>query len=386
MSRLFELAGEEMPRDVHTLTAAVRSKFAFLPQPIDISVAEDSLVIIHPREPANNCQEAARLTQRALRRAAQGERERVVKLCRRALEIQPSLHAARKTLARALVELGEADQAKVTLRQILRLDSGDQWALSTLAGLHGQAGDFQEAERLARLSLAMEPGNPAALETLATILMRAGHFGAAADTFRLSIGANPKDTPARLGLARSLAQLRRPQESLLALQDLFSRARVQGAQGDPLVQEARSLCASVQEALARQQYDRAGEVLSSLRAELEQRGGIPIRIIEEEASLGSPAVTEITWWGRGNEPRIRIERSFPDLLKPHLLAHELMHVRLETQARLAGKALLFAESEDELEHARSFFAGQRHELLRRGCDAEELDWRVCQVVQHFWGC
>ena len=381
-SRLFELEGEEMPRDVQLLASSARAKFAFLPQPIEVAVAEDSLVIVHPRELANNCQEAARLVERALRRAVDGEQSRAVELCRRALELQPSLHVARETLARALVELGEADQAKTTLRQLLRVDPSDQWALSALVGLHGQAGDCQEGERLARLALAAAPDNPALLQTLATTLLQAGRFADAADTFRRVIEADPQTTLARLGLARALAQLQRPEESLLVLQDFFNHARVGSSQGDSLVKEARALCASVQGALARQQFDRARDVLSDLRTELEQSGGIPIRIGEEDSSLGSPAVTEIAWGGRATEHRIKIEKSFPDLLKPHLLAHELMHVRLETEARLVGKALVFTQSSEEFEHARRLFAGQRHELLCRGCDVEELEWGVCQVVRH----
>jgi tetratricopeptide (TPR) repeat protein len=132
-SELFALEGVEAPGDPHLLEAALREKFAFLPQPLTVAVSGDSLAIGQPPEAEEDRAEAGRLAERALRRSREGRHERAAELYRRALGFQPSLLTARRSLARALLETREEDQAKAVLTQFLRLSPRDEWALAALA-------------------------------------------------------------------------------------------------------------------------------------------------------------------------------------------------------------------------------------------------------------
>lgn len=66
-------------------------------------------------ESAKDEAQAQRLLDRARRRAGEGEHERVAALCRQALRLQPSLHAARRELAHAHLETGDRGAATVAL-------------------------------------------------------------------------------------------------------------------------------------------------------------------------------------------------------------------------------------------------------------------------------
>lgn len=80
--------------------------------------------------------QAERLAERAGKRAAEGHYEKAVGILKRALELQPSLHRARRDLAMAYVKLGDVDNATNHLIEVLRLNPRDAWSWVVLANLY----------------------------------------------------------------------------------------------------------------------------------------------------------------------------------------------------------------------------------------------------------
>src|SRR6266478_8641102 len=124
LSDVFEVdpAAAEIQADIANITAYVLKHYSFLPLPIAVTVDGDEVVITYPEEPEPKKEEAARLTERAVKRASAGEYEKAVGIYKRVLELQPSFHAARRDLAMAYMELGDVDNATNHLIEVLRLD------------------------------------------------------------------------------------------------------------------------------------------------------------------------------------------------------------------------------------------------------------------------
>jgi tetratricopeptide (TPR) repeat protein len=114
IAALFEFEGKTAPTnatDLAAITPLVLKQFGFLPQPVMVTVEGDEVVIQYPEESTIAQAEAARLAERAGKRAAEGHYEKAIGILKRALELQPSLHKARRDLAMAYVETGDIDNA-----------------------------------------------------------------------------------------------------------------------------------------------------------------------------------------------------------------------------------------------------------------------------------
>lgn len=241
------LAGNASPE---TLCADIGSRYDFLARPLSVQL-EDACVLIRWAEESEEDQaQAARLLERAGRRAREGEHERVVALCRQALRFQPSLRAARRELARAFVEAGERANGLATLWQAVRANPGDTGLILTLGRLRLEDGEHETAERLARMALEREPTNPEALDLLGQALVRGGREEEALSAFGQALLLDPQLPGPRLGAARALLRRGQAEESQARLEGLLKQA---GQMEHPasVLTPARRLYVEIQEHLTR---------------------------------------------------------------------------------------------------------------------------------------
>src|SRR5947207_12204929 len=113
VAEVFEVEPEETdrPSDIAGITAYVLKHYAFLPKPIAVTLEGDEVVISYPGEDDTKRAEAVRLAARAVKRASEGQYDKAIAIYKRALELQPSFHAARRDLAMAYMEVGDIENA-----------------------------------------------------------------------------------------------------------------------------------------------------------------------------------------------------------------------------------------------------------------------------------
>src|SRR5262245_30779753 len=130
ISDLFDIDPQsgDHPKDLGSITAYVLKHYAFLPMPIAVLVDGDEIVISYPEEADAKRAEAARLVERAVKRAHQGDYKRAIGIYKRVLELDPSFHAARRDLAMAYMEIGDVENTTNHLIEVLRVDPKDAWA------------------------------------------------------------------------------------------------------------------------------------------------------------------------------------------------------------------------------------------------------------------
>src|ERR1039457_6811531 len=173
ISALFEFEGKTPPTNATNhaaITPLVLKQFGFFPQPVTVTVEGDEVVIQFPEASASAQTEAARLAERAGKRAAEGNHEKAIGLLKRVLELQPSLHKARRDLAMAYVEIGDVDNATNHLIEVLRLGPGDAWSWVVLANLYiREKSDKETGEKFLRKALEIAPDDAWALNSLASV-------------------------------------------------------------------------------------------------------------------------------------------------------------------------------------------------------------------------
>ena len=113
------------PGNAADLEALIRSQFRFLPDPITVKIDGDEVIVEFPEETPGSRTEASRLAEKAGKRASEGNYVKAINIYHRVLELQPSLHRARRDLAMVYAETGDADNATNHLIEVLRLDPSD---------------------------------------------------------------------------------------------------------------------------------------------------------------------------------------------------------------------------------------------------------------------
>ncbi len=367
---LFDFDGQTAPAvrpGDEVISAMVKRQFAFLPQPLQIKISDTSVTVSFPMESVTAHQEASRLAERAGKQAAAGEFTKAISVLKRVLDLQPAFHQARRDLAMSCMEVGDIEGAKNHLIEVLRLNPGDAWSWVVLGNIYAkEPKDWPTAEKFLRRALEITPDDPWALNGLATIAGQRGQTNEAVRLFRQASKSNPELPNAHYGLGVAYHRSNQPDLALAALDDLFAKARMQDARSRPVFEQARNLYAELQSARAERDHPEAFKVVENLRAELEQTSGYSVRITEGEFKDTTAAVIQMAWKQNSDFHLITLRKSLPEFLRVHFLAHELIHLQLETEARSANKNRFFITTDKTESAAAQRIQGNLRKFQKRG--------------------
>jgi tetratricopeptide (TPR) repeat protein len=98
-----------------------------------------------------------------------GEFQESVDICRAGLAIHPGYLSARVTLGRALVELGQLDEAQAELSRVLESAPENLAAIRGLAEIHHRRGELPQALAQYRAALQLARNDPDLEETIADL-------------------------------------------------------------------------------------------------------------------------------------------------------------------------------------------------------------------------
>ena len=375
ISDLFEFEGQSATgtSDLPTVTLLVLKQFGFLPQPVTVQIEGDEVVIQFPAESATAQAEAARLAERAGKRAADGDYAKAIGVLKRVLQLQPSLHTARRDLAMAYVELGDVDNATNHLIEVLRLNPRDAWNWVVLANLYiREKSDKDTGEKFLRKALEIAPNDAWALNSLAAVCHERGKADEAIKLFGQAIAANPEFANAYYGEAIAYDSAKRPDAAAETLNQMFARAKMQDARSKPVYDGARQLFTKLQADLAEVNQSDAFKLVQNYKAEMEHLSGFPIRIQEEDFESKIGATIQMAWKHKRDFHLVKIRAGYPPPLVSHLESHELTHLKLESEARKAGKNLFFATTAKTRETAIRSVAGDVRKLEKAGYPEQKI--------------
>jgi tetratricopeptide (TPR) repeat protein len=329
--------------DVTEIIPFVLKQFAFLPQPLVVTIEGDEVVLQFPEESNASQAEAARLADKAAKRAQEGNYNKAIGIFKRVLELQPSLHIARRDLAMAYVEVGEVDNATNHLIEVLRVEPKDAWSWVVLANLYiREKSDPETGEKFIRKALEIKPDDAWALNSLAAVCHQQGKTDEALTHFEEAIKANPDFANAYYGEAMVYAKSRQPDKALASLSRLFARAKMQDARSQSVYEGAREMFAKLQADMATRNQSEAFKCIQNYKAEMEKLSGYPVRIEEGDFEDKVGARIQMAWKHGRDHHVITTRRGFAPELLSHLEAHELTHLKMESEARAVGKNLFFA--------------------------------------------
>jgi tetratricopeptide (TPR) repeat protein len=384
IAALYEFEGKTPPTngtDLASITPLVLKQFGFLPQPVMVTVEGDEVVIQYPEESTAAQAEAARLAERAGKRAAEGNYEKAIGILKRALELQPSLHKARRDLAMAYVETGDIDNATNHLIEVLRLDPGDASSWVVLANLYiREKSDKETGEKFLRKALEIAPNDAWALNSLAAVCHKCGKTDEAISLFEHAIQSNPDFANAYYGEALAFDSAQKPDAALETLHRMFTQAKMQDARSKPVYDGARQLFGKLQVDLAQRNESETFKLVQNYKAGMETLSGYPVRIQEENFESKIGATIQMAWKHKRDFHLLKIRAAYPPPLVSHLESHELTHLKLEAEARRAGRNLFFTTSAQTRETAIRSFAGDIRKWEKAGYSEQKITGLTLTLV------
>lgn len=293
------------------LVEQIRQHFAFLGT-IEVSLNPDSAVLALTARPPAKTSEADRITERAVKRAREGDFARAAELYQRALTLAPTQANAHRELAMCLMELGRLEDAKDALIDALKLSPDDAWSFVILGNVYSKLTKPERARPLFLRALELKPSDPWALNGLAAAEMALGNTAAGLARFTEATLAHPTFPNAWHGKALAEFRDNRPADAELSLRQLFSHARAEDTRAQPVFAQARQLFLEVQQALAERAESDAFKSVQALRAEVEQLSGFPVEFSSEKQLPGGvAALARIAWKHRSDRHRVSIRLDYP---------------------------------------------------------------------------
>jgi tetratricopeptide (TPR) repeat protein len=362
--------------------ATVRRCFSFFPKSATIRVAGETVTIELPVAAVEDAAEAVRLCERAGKRAGEGNYRKAVDIYKHALELDPGLLRARRDLAMAYVELGEFDEAKNHLVEVLRLNPKDAWSWVVLANHYSKReNDFETAEKFYKRALDIKPNDAWALNGLGALKIERGQPQDALQCFDAAIAAEPKFANAHYAKAMILQSQGDLPAVIATLKTLFRKAELQDARSRPVFDGARQLIVAAENELALKLESDVFKAVENYRAEVEVLSGFPVRISADDIPDGTTGVAQLAWKHGRDYHIIKHTKSAPSHVAQHLIAHELTHIRLEALARRESRNRFFATTAATREIAIRSIRGDIGRLEKAGYRQDVITQLTLQFVE-----
>ena len=229
-------------------------QFAFLTGDIRVTITDGTARIEYRQPATEKISEAQRLSEQASQKAKSGDFPKALDLFTQAVAANPALPVARRDLAMLHYELGDLSAAKDQLIDALRLAPDDAWSYVVLGNIFTREQDWDSAIRFFTKALDLKPGDAYALNGLGAASAKSGDEANAMRHFEAAIEANPHFPEPRFGKALLLKNQGHLDAAAEALESLLRDASPGDARSNPV-------------------FQRAEQLLASIRKEIRERGG-----------------------------------------------------------------------------------------------------------------
>jgi tetratricopeptide (TPR) repeat protein len=231
--------------------ALIRESYGFLSTALDVSI-EDGIAILRLDEPrADQVAEALKALQKGNTEAKRGAYQKAIQHYARVIRALPDHVDARRNLAMAHLELGNAAKAKELLRECLKVDPTNVWTyvlLGNVATKHDR--NFDVAEFYYEAGLSIRPDDNLLLNNFAALRMEQGRFDEAKTLFDRALTSDPSNPNTCFGRALAHRMTRSPEAAIDVLDRLFSQPKSADIRTEPVYRNARGLHAELSSELA----------------------------------------------------------------------------------------------------------------------------------------
>lgn len=376
------LGPETVSLDIDRLRRKLEDFYGFLPDSAEVQIDKDTVVLTWPEASSSSKTEAQRLAQKAAQRAKQGEHAKARDILKTVLELDPSLTDARRDLAMVCVELGEMEEAKNHLIEVLKLNPNDAWALVILANNYVREDeDFETAKRFLRRALELKPDDPWAMNSLAAVLTQTGEAEEGMKLCEDILRKHPGFGIAYMNKALWLVKEQKFPEAAEVLRGMFKCDELLDARATTAFEQGRSTYVKVQNIIANNKRNQSEILVDQLAAKAGELSGFPVKVTSGPLEAIVAAKVAMAWKHGTDHHLLTIrEGDIPEILKDHHALHELHHVLMETEARKTGTNKWFITTPEIRKAAFVSMDKEVRQMQRKGYNPEAIAQGVNQLA------
>ena len=359
--------------------ALIRMAYGFLAANMTFEIRDERVVITVDYGRRQDEAIAKDCFVRGMKQAQSGRYNKAVDLFARTLKIVPEHAEARRNLAMALKNSGRLSEAKDHLVDVLRLSPDDAWAYVLLGNVFAKhENDLDTAERYYRKAMELAPKEAYALTNYAALKIERKDLEGAKSLFEQAIGVEPKQPNPYYGLASLLNDAGKTRESMVVLDRMFDSAKFDDLRMAELHKECRELYLRVSAQVAESDSQQLWIATLAYRDELAKDTSTPVDLVEDNGLADATASSAPAWKGNCGRHIIRYNARGVAVI-PHVVARELETIRMEHEARQAGKACDLRYACDNPDRTEAIEAHARL-IARGGFDESEARAFVTKVT------
>lgn len=349
---------------------------------LSVRIDGEALSIALPDDFTPDESAAQRLLNQGVESASKGNYTPAIKSFRKSIEANPLQSSAPRNLAMALLESGGSiDEAESLLRAVILLAPRDAEAYILLGNIYAtKKNDSATGLRLYQRAVEIDPNNAVALTNNAGLLGKRGEYDKAESLFNRATQVSPAYANAYYGLAYLCKESGRTERGLLALDDMWRNATLDGIRNAGLLKFARSLYAELSEMATQKNADMIRSFLEERKRALEQATGYPIDIADDPNLRTATSITRMAWRYSLTRHEIRHKAGIAPPMLPHILAHEIEHIQLEHEARQVRRNVTFKSTREAYEKATQTSGAFIDYLRRNGIAGDASNTIMRQMV------
>ena len=329
----------------------LRKAYGFLAANMTFEIRDEMVVITVDYERRQDEEVAKDCFDRGMKQATSGRYNKAVDLFTRALKIVPEHTEARRNLAMALMNAQRFAEAKDQLVDVLRLSPDDVWGYVLLGNIFAKhENDLETGERFYRKALELDPQDSRALINYAALKTERKDPEGARALFEQAIVLDPRPPNPYYGLAMLVNDAGKTAESLAVLDRMFDDAKFDDVRMADLRKECREFYLRLSAQVADTDHDRLWKDVLAYRDQIAGITACPVDLIEDNCLEDTTATSVPAWRGASGKHVVRYNSRGKPVM-PHIVARELEAIRMEHEARQAGKASDRAYASDSPDRA-----------------------------------
>ncbi len=373
--RLAHLQGEALVQELRVLLGDIAAG-------ADIRVDGTHVTVTKAATSSSDSDEAGRLYEKAGQRAHRGEFQKAVGIYRRVLELDPTKHEARRDLAMVLVEMGETEDAKGLLLDVLKVNPKDVAALTILGNHYARLeNDRDTAERFIRRAIEVDPEDATAQNSLGGMLCEKKLYAEALAHFNKALELRPEFPQPRYGKAMVFLSEGRLAEARDVLGEMFTASDLTDSRNERMLENARESFLKFTNILANDNAESSALAAAEFLKQAEVSSGFRAVVKREPLPGIQLGRTQLAWKYSRDFHTITLASKLPaEMLFHHILAHESLHIVLESQARQANSNRWFTTTDETLRFAIDAMDRDIRKIVRTTGQQEEplrdMLWRM----------
>lgn len=370
---------ENIPED--EAIKLIKESYGFLSTTIDVHIKDGMATIESTDEQLKSSEEALGFYDDGIKEANKGKYNRAIKLFNKTLQKLPEHIDARRNLAMSFLELGNSDEAKNHIIDVLRLNPKDVWGLILLGNIYSKhENDKETAERFYIRAYEINPNDQFLLNNIGALYADKGQYPESIKYFEKAIEVDETYPNAYYGLALANMNAGKDKTALNVLEDMFIKSDSSDPRSKPVYAEARKLYLELNKRLAQKNKDLLEAFIEERKESLEKVIGYDIKISEDDSLEMVTARTQMAYKHNRDYHSINYKVK-SDLATSHILAHEMEHILLEHDARKLNRNFLFTTTPKTRENAINSISQDIYKLKNKGYTEDQISDVVNQIIQ-----